>query len=231
MLTLRKSEDRGGGNHGWLDTKHTFSFADYHDPEHMSFRSLRVINEDKILPGAGFAKHSHRDMEIVSYVLEGALEHSDSMGTGSVILPGDVQSMSAGTGVAHSEYNHSKSQGARFLQIWIVPAQRGGPPGYEQKNFENARHNRLCLVASRDGRDGSVTVAADMRLWATVLEEDIEVTHVPGEFKYGWIQVANGSVSVNGQRLDAGDGAAVTNEDALTIRALSAAEVLVFDLA
>lgn len=231
MLTLRKSEDRGGGNHGWLDTKHTFSFADYHDPEHMSFRSLRVINEDKIVPGAGFAKHSHRDMEIVSYVLEGALEHSDSMGTGSVILPGDVQCMSAGTGVAHSEYNHSKSQGAWFLQIWIVPAQRGGPPGYEQKNFESARNNRLCLVASRDGRDGSVTVAADMRLWATVLEEDIEVTHVPGEFKYGWIQVANGSVSVNGQRLDAGDGAAVTNEDALTIRALLAAEVLVFDLA
>ena len=231
MLTLRKSEDRGGGNHGWLDTKHTFSFADYHDPEHMSFRSLRVINEDKILPGAGFPKHSHRDMEIVSYVLEGALEHSDSLGTGSVILPGDVQRMSAGTGVAHSEYNHSKTQGARFLQIWIVPAQRGGPPSYEQKSFGSARTNKLCLVASRDGRDGSVTVAADMRLWATVLEEDIEVTHVPGEFKYGWIQVANGSVSVNGQRLDAGDGAAVTNEDAFTIRALSAAEVLVFDLA
>jgi quercetin 2,3-dioxygenase len=231
MLTLRKSQERGGGNHGWLDTKHSFSFADYHDPEHMSFRSLRVINEDKIVPGAGFPKHSHRDMEIVSYVLEGALEHSDSMGTGSVIVPGDVQRMSAGTGVAHSEYNHSKTEGARFLQIWIVPAERGRPPSYEQKSFGSARNNKLCLVASSDGRDGSVTVGQDMRLWATVLEQGFEIKHIPGDFKYGWIQVANGSVTVNGQRLDVGDGAAVTNEDTLTIEALSAAEVLVFDLA
>lgn len=231
MLTIRKSVDRGGGNHGWLDTKHTFSFADYHDPRYMSFRSLRVINEDRIVPGAGFPKHSHRDMEIVSYVLEGALEHSDSLGTGSVIRPGDVQRMSAGTGVAHSEYNHSKTEGARFLQIWIVPGTQGLPPSYEQKSFANERHNKLRLVASQDGQDASVKVAQDMRLWAAVLEPDVTVEHVPNAFKYGWIQVARGSVQVNGELLSEGDGAAVTDEAKLTIKAVSPAEVLVFDLA
>lgn len=230
MITIRKSSDRGGANHGWLDTKHTFSFSDYQDPQHMGFRSLRVINEDRIVPGAGFPKHSHRDMEIVSYVLQGALEHSDSMGTGSIIRPGDVQRMSAGTGVAHSEYNHSKTEGARFLQIWILPETKGSPPGYEQKSFANDRDNKLRLVASRNGEDGSVTVAQNMRLWASVLQPNVQLTHEPGSYKFGWIQVANGSVDVNGQRLDQGDGAAISDESRLTIKALSAAELLVFDL-
>ena len=230
MLNIRKAEERGGGNHGWLNTKHTFSFSDYYDPEHMGFRTLRVINEDRITPGAGFPTHSHRDMEIISYVLEGALAHKDSMGTGSVIRPGDVQKMSAGTGVSHSEFNHSKTEGARFLQIWIVPEAKGLPANYEQKSFAEARNNQLCLVASRDGAEGSLKVAQDMRLWATVLDAGVQVTHKPGGYKYGWLQVANGSVELNGQTLNQGDGAALTDEAQLNIKALAPAELLVFDL-
>lgn len=231
MLNVRKSNERGGANHGWLDSKHTFSFADYYDPAHMGFRALRVINEDRVEAGAGFPTHPHRDMEIVSYVLEGALEHKDSLGTGSVIRPGDVQRMSAGTGVTHSEYNHSPREGVRFLQIWIVPRARGLQPGYEQKTFGEERRNALRLVASPDGQQGSVTVAQDVRLWATVLDEGREVVHEPGAYAHGWIQVATGSVEVNGHRLGQGDGAAVTGETALRLRALTNAEVLVFDLA
>ncbi|MDX2019928.1 MAG: pirin family protein [Deltaproteobacteria bacterium] len=231
MLKIRKAEERGGGNHGWLDTKHTFSFSDYYDPEHMGFRALRVINEDRITPAAGFPTHGHRDMEIISYVLEGALAHRDSMGTGSVIRPGDVQKMSAGTGVTHSEFNNSKTEGARFLQIWIVPEAKNLPPNYDQKAFGDARKNQLCLVASRGGDAGSLKVAQDMRLWATVLEPGVQVTHQPGTYKYGWLQVANGSVELNGQTLQQGDGVAITDEATLTIKALSSAEVLVFDLA
>lgn len=230
MLNIRRSDERGGANHGWLDTKHTFSFAEYHDPDHMGFRSLRVINDDRIVAGAGFPTHGHRDMEIISYVIEGALEHKDTMGTGSVIRPGDVQRMRAGTGVAHSEYNHSKTEAARFLQIWIVPAQRGLKPDYEQKSFGSERHNRLRLVASRDGGDGSVTVAQDVRLWASVLDAEAAVHHEP-TYDHGWIQVAKGSVDVNGQRLNEGDGAAVSGREALHIKAVTPAEFLVFDLA
>lgn len=230
MLDIRRSNERGGGNHGWLDTKHTFSFADYYDPAHMGFRSLRVINEDRVAPGAGFPTHGHRDMEIISYVLEGALEHRDSMGTGSVIRPGDVQRMRAGTGVTHSEYNHSKTEGVRFLQIWILPDQRGLTPNYEQKSFGSQRHNRLTLVASKDGAEGSVTVAQDMRLWATVLEAGRSVTHDPGAFPYGWVQVARGVVEINGKRLETGDGLSATKSEPLEIKAVEDAEVLVFDL-
>lgn len=229
-MIIRKSNQRGGGHHGWLDSKHSFSFADYHDPAHMGFRSLRVINEDRITPGAGFPTHAHRDMEIISYVLEGALEHRDSMGTGSVIRPGDVQRMSAGTGVSHSEYNHSKTEGARFLQIWIVPHTRGLNPSYAQKHFGSQRHNRLCLVASQDGADGSLPVAQDMRLWATVLDAGAQLEHNPGHHQHVWLQVANGTVEVKGQRLEAGDGAAMSEEGAFAIKAEEPAELLVFDL-
>jgi len=232
MILRRPAEERGRGNLGWLDSRHTFSFADYHDPAHMGFRALRVINEDRVQPGRGFGTHPHRDMEIISYVLDGELGHKDSMGTGSVIRPGDVQRMSAGTGVLHSEMNPSPTRPVHFLQIWLMPERRGLPPQYEQKRFElEEKRGRLRLVASRDGRQDSVTVNQDVDLYAGVFEpgEGARLELRPG--RHAWIQVARGEVTVNGETLHQGDGAAVSDEAALDIASTADAEILVFDLA
>jgi redox-sensitive bicupin YhaK (pirin superfamily) len=232
MITRRPAAERGHANHGWLDSRHTFSFADYYDEAHMGFRALRVINEDRVQPGHGFGTHQHRDMEIISYVLEGSLAHRDSMGTGSTIVPGDVQRMSAGTGVRHSEMNPSSSEPVHFLQIWLLPEQRGIEPGYEQKRFDAADKRGLFrLIASRDGRDGAVTVHQDVNLYAGVFAagERSRVTLPPG--RHAWIQVARGGITVNGQALDEGDGAAVSDEVELDVDATADSEVLVFDLA
>jgi len=231
MITIRKAAERGGANHGWLDTKHTFSFADYHDPAHMGFRDLRVLNEDRVTPGEGFPTHSHRDMEILSWVLEGELEHRDSMGNGSVIRPGELQRMSAGTGVRHSERNPSDANPLHFLQIWIFPERNGLAPSYEQKDFpEGERRGKLRLVASHDGREGSVTIHQDVRLSTALLEKGDEVSLSIAQGRSAWVQVARGSVDVNGRRLEAGDGAAVTREERLELSNGDGAEVLVFDL-
>ena len=228
MITIRRAEDRGHADHGWLNTYHTFSFADYHDPDFMGFRSLRVINEDRVKPGVGFGTHAHRDMEIISYVLEGTLAHRDSMGTGSLIKPGEVQRMSAGTGVTHSEMNPSPDEGVHFLQIWIMPERRGIEPGYEQKKFEEEeRRGNLRLVASRDGRDGSVTIHQDAALYNAILDGKA-VTHEFAQNRYGWLQVVRGDVTLNGQSLKAGDGAAISNERVVTIDGHG--EVLLFDM-
>jgi redox-sensitive bicupin YhaK (pirin superfamily) len=232
MIRRRPSEERGRGNHGWLDSRHTFSFADYHDPAHMGFRALRVINEDRVQAGRGFGTHPHRDMEIISYVLDGELGHKDSMGTGSVIRPGDVQRMSAGTGVLHSEMNPSPTNPVHFFQIWLMPERRGIPAGYEQKHFPpEEKRGRLRLVASRDGRDGSITVNQDADLYAGLFKpgEGARLELRPG--RHAWIQVARGEVTVNGETLREGDGAAVSEEAALNLKATADAEVLVFDLA
>jgi redox-sensitive bicupin YhaK (pirin superfamily) len=232
MIIRRPSNARGLADHGWLKSRHSFSFADYHDPAHMGFRNLRVINEDRVAPGQGFGTHGHRDMEIISYVLAGELAHQDSMGTGSVIRPGDVQRMSAGTGVRHSEMNPSPEQAAHFFQIWLLPARSGIAPGYEQKRFDDAeKRGRLRLVAARDGRDGAITVHADAELYAGLLApgEHAHLDLQPG--RHAWIQVARGAVVANGHELEAGDGAAVSDEAALDLTASSDAEVLVFDLA
>ena len=232
MLTLRRAHDRGHFDHGWLDTYHTFSFADYYDPAHMGFRHLRVINEDRVQPGHGFPTHGHRDMEILTYVLEGALEHKDSLGNGSVIRPGDVQRMSAGTGVTHSEYNPSKSESVHLLQIWIVPERRGLQPSYEQKAFRDAeKRGQLRLIASRDARDHSVTIHQDVDVYATILDGERTVTHQLRPGRHAWVQVARGAVVLNDQRLEVSDGAAVSDEPTLRIAAATAAEVLLFDLA
>jgi redox-sensitive bicupin YhaK (pirin superfamily) len=230
-MQIRRAADRGHANHGWLDTNHTFSFADYYDPDHMGFRVLRVINEDKVAPGRGFGAHGHRDMEIISYVLSGELGHEDSMGNGSTIKPGDVQRMSAGTGVMHSEMNASKTQPVHFMQIWIVPDRRGHKPGYEQKAFSDAeRRGKLRLVASPDGRDGSVTIHQDATLASTLLAPDTSVTHTLDKGRYAWVQVARGAVMVNGEKLGTSDGAAISGEGTITITGVIDAEVLVFDL-
>lgn len=232
MIVRRPSNARGLADHGWLTSRHSFSFAEYHDPAHMGFRNLRVINEDRVAPGQGFGAHGHRDMEIISYVLAGELAHQDNMGTGSVIRPGDVQRMSAGTGVRHSEMNPSPEQAAHFFQIWLLPARTGIAPGYEQKRFDDAeKRGRLRLVAARDGRDGAITVHADAELYAGLLApgEHTRLELQPG--RHAWIQVARGTIVVNGQALEAGDGAAVSDETALDVTASSDAEVLVFDLA
>jgi redox-sensitive bicupin YhaK (pirin superfamily) len=232
MLTVRKSGERGHADHGWLDSRHTFSFADYHDPAHMGFRALRVINEDRVAPGQGFGRHSHRDMEIVSYVLEGGLEHKDSMGTGAVIRPGDVQRMSAGAGVTHSEYNASRKEPVHFLQIWIVPEVRGIAPSYEQKTFSQAdKAGRLRLVASPDGADGSVSLHADARLYAGVFEAGQSAEHALAPGRHAWVHVVRGTARVNGTELSAGDAAALSEERTVRIEGIDAAEVLVFDLA
>ena len=232
MITIRKSEERGHLNHGWLDTYHTFSFDQYYDPAHLHFRSLRVINEDRVAAGKGFPTHSHRDMEIITYILSGALEHRDSMGNGSVIRPGDVQRMSAGTGVAHSEFNPSDSEPVHLLQIWIMPRARNLPPSYEQKAFsEGDRRNRLRLVASDDGGDGSVTIQQDAKLYALILDRDRMVEHTLPENRYAWLQVARGSVTVNGHALTQGDGAAISRERLLQLVSSGEAELLLFDLA
>lgn len=230
MIQLRKAQDRGHANHGWLDSWHTFSFADYHDPKHMGFSVLRVINEDRVSPGEGFPTHPHRDMEIITYVLEGALEHQDSLGTGSVIRPGEVQRMSAGTGIRHSEFNHSKSEPVHFLQIWILPDRQGVKPGYEQKRIEPAELNgQLRLVAAPDGRDGSVAIHQDASIYAAQLNGD-EVTHALAPGRRAWLQVARGAVQLNGTTLHAGDGAGIENETRLTLAANGTAEALLFDL-
>jgi hypothetical protein len=230
MITLRPKDERGHADHGWLDSHHTFSFADYYDPDHMGFRNLRVINDDRVAPGRGFGTHPHRDMEIVSYVLEGALEHKDSMGTGSVIRPGDVQRMSAGTGVRHSEFNASKTEPVHFLQIWIQPAKSGIAPGYEQKTFSREdKKGRLRVVASPDGRDGSVTIHADAVLYAGIFDAG-DSADLPLSHKNAWVHVASGAVRVGGRDLSDGDGAEITNESVVKIEGTSGGEVLVFDL-
>jgi len=232
MIQIRRAAERGHTQWGWLDSRHTFSFGDYYDPEHAGFRALRVINDDRVKPGAGFGTHGHRDMEILSYVLEGALAHKDSSGGGGVIRPGEIQFMRAGTGVTHSEYNDSKSEPVHFLQIWIVPDSRGLKPAYGQRAFDrDAARRSLVLLASRDGREGSLEVSQDLDLWVTLLEagERRSLTLRPG--RHAWIHVARGSASVNGTRLEEGDGAAVSGEDGVTVAGDPQAEVLVFDLA
>lgn len=231
MIEIRSSAERGYADHGWLKSYHSFSFADYYDPRHMQFGPLRVINEDRVAPGMGFGTHGHRDMEIISYVLDGELAHKDSMGNGSVIRPGDVQRMSAGTGVRHSEYNHAADQTTHFLQIWIVPDQVGIDPGYEEKHFDAAdKRGRLRLVGSPDGADGSVRIHQDVRLYAGLFDgdESAELSLRPGRRAY--VHVARGTVAVNGQALAAGDAAKLTDVDAVSLSAGNGAEVLVFDL-
>lgn len=233
MLTLRRSAERGYADHGWLRSFHTFSFAGYSDARFMGFRSLRVINEDRVAPGRGFGTHPHRDMEIVSYVLEGAIEHKDSMGNGSVIRPGDVQRMTAGTGVTHSEKNGSLTDGVHFLQIWILPDRASHTPGYEQKHFDEAsKRGRLRLVASSDGREGSVTIHQDASLYAGLFDGDERAEHRIDAGRHAWVHVARGSVDLNGTRLSAGDAASTSGAltPTLTLSGGQAAEVLVFDL-
>lgn len=231
MLTLRRAHDRGHANHGWLDSHHTFSFAGYKDPNHMGFRALRVINDDRVEAGRGFGTHGHRDMEIVSYVLEGALEHRDSMGTQGVIRPGDVQRMSAGTGVMHSEFNASKTELVHFLQIWLIPSKMGIAPGYEQKTFSaETKRGALRLVASPNGKDGSVTITSDAALYAGIFEAGERATHLLAPGRYAWVHVAKGQARVNGHVLEAGDAAALTNEPHVDIEGTTSGEVLVFDL-
>jgi quercetin 2,3-dioxygenase len=231
LLTVRKAEERGHANHGWLDSYHTFSFADYYDPEHMGYGPLRVINEDRVQAGSGFGTHGHRDMEIISYVLEGALGHKDSMGNGSSIVPGDVQRMSAGTGVQHSEYNHSKNGVTHFLQIWIQPKLTGIQPSYEQKHFPAAeKRGRLCLIASPDGREGSVSMNQDALLYAGLFDgaERAELPLAAG--RKGYVHVARGKIEVNDQRLNAGDALKLEGVKAIKLKSGRGAEVLVFDL-
>jgi len=233
MITLRPADERGQADYGWLHTRYTFSFADYYDPKHVHFRSLRVINEDHVEPGHGFGTHPHRDMEIITYVLEGALAHKDSMGTGSTIRPGEVQRMSAGTGVLHSEFNHSPSEEVHLLQIWILPERKGIEPGYEQKEFaRESKLNRLRLVAAPGGEEGSVTIHQDARLYGSILEAGKSVRHDLAKGRYAWLQVVRGEVSLNGTALKAGDGAAVERETALEITGRTpSSEFLLFDLA
>jgi len=231
MITLRKAAERGHANHGWLNSHHSFSFADYYDPNHMGFRALRVLNDDTVAAGQGFGKHAHRDMEIISYVLEGALEHRDSMGTGSVLRPNDVQRMSAGTGVTHSEFNASQRDAVHFLQIWLLPSARGIKPSYEEKTFAvEEKAGRLRLVASPDGREGRTTVHSDALMYARAFEPGQSAELPLAAERHAWVQVARGKVNVNGHTLGAGDGAALSAEPSVRIDSGEAAEVLVFDL-
>ena len=231
-MTVRRAAERGRTDWGWLDSRHTFSFGDYYDPRHEGFRALRVINDDRVKPGGGFGTHGHRDMEILSYVLEGGLEHRDSMGTGSVIRPGEIQMMRAGTGVQHSEFNASRTDPVHFLQIWIVPDRRGLPPAYAQRAFDREAAGRgFVLLASNDGRDGSVQVSQDVTLHVTVLPRDAHREMAVGEGRHAWIHVARGSASLDGVDLAEGDGVAVSGPARLTLQGREAAEVLVFDLA
>ena len=231
-LTLRRSEDRGHADFGWLDSRYTFSFGQYHDRNHMSFGPLRVINDDRVAGGGGFPTHPHADMEIITYVLDGALAHKDSLGTGSVIRPGDVPRMSAGTGIEHSEFNASKTEPVHLLQIWIVPEHKGVAPSYEQKAFPDAeRRGRLRLVASRDGRDGSLTIHRDADMFAAVLEAGQPVRHTVRSGRGAWVQVARGSAVLHGTQLHEGDGASVETPSELSLQAADSAEVLVFDMA
>ena len=232
MIEIRKAHERGFADHGWLRSYHSFSFADYFDPLHMEFGSLRVINEDRVAPGKGFGTHAHRDMEIVSYVLDGKLAHKDSMGTGSTIEPGDVQRMSAGTGVKHSEFNPSDDLTVHFLQIWIQPSQSGIPPSYEQKRFSpDEKRGRLRLIASPDAADGSVTLHQDARMYAGLFNADERAVHRLAGGRRAYVHVARGTIDVNGTNLTAGDAAKLTDESEVTLENGRAAEVLVFDLA
>ena len=232
MIQIRKSDDRGHANHGWLDTHFTFSFADYHDPKHVHFRTLRVMNDDRVAGGGGFPMHPHRDMEIVTYVLEGALEHRDSMGNGSVIKPGDIQYMSAGTGVTHSEFNASKTEPVHLYQIWMFPEKQGLKPAYGQKNFSEAeKRGKLRLLVSADGRDGSVKIRQNNDLYATVLRDGESVKHALKPERHAYVQVARGTVKLNGTKLDEGDGAAISEEQAIELTGVKDTEVLLFDLA
>lgn len=232
MIRLRRASDRGHADHGWLNTHHTFSFAEYHDPEHVRFRSLRVMNEDRVAPGQGFGSHPHRDMEIVSYVLDGALEHKDSMGNGEVLKPGEFQRISAGTGVVHSEFNPSSTEPVHFYQIWLMPERTGIEPSYEQKWFDpSERTNRLRLVASPDGEQGSLTIHQDARIYLSTLESGNRVSHDLASDRHAWLQVLRGSVDFSDQTLTAGDGVAVSDESLPTIEANEDSEVLLFDLA
>ena len=232
MLTVRPAAERGHAQHGWLDSRHTFSFADYVDPRQMGFRALRVINEDRVQPGRGFGTHHHEDMEIITYVLDGALAHEDSLGNGATIRPGEVQRMSAGTGIDHSEFNHSSDAVVHFLQIWILPERRGLAPGYEQRAFRLAKTgSELLLVASRNGRDGSVTVHQNVAIFAGRLAAGARVEHALSAGRHAWLQVARGDALVNGQRVSAGDGLAASDEDRLAITAEGDCELLLFDLA
>ena len=232
MIAVRKSEDRGHAQHGWLDSRFTFSFAEYHDPTHMGFRALRVINDDHIEAGQGFPTHGHQDMEIITYVLEGAVAHKDSTGTSATVRPGEVQRMSAGTGVRHSEFNPSRTEALHLLQIWIIPEKRGLPPSYEQKAFPDEQlRGKLRLVAHHDGQDGAVRINQDAALYATRLAEGESVAHDLAKGRHAWIHVARGQVRLNGLELKAGDGAAVSDEPKLTLEGRESAEVLVFDLA
>jgi redox-sensitive bicupin YhaK (pirin superfamily) len=232
MIALRPAAERGAANLGWLDSRHTFSFGDYYDPGHMGFGPLRVINEDRVRPGAGFGTHGHRDMEIISYVLEGALEHKDSLGTGSVIRPGDVQVMSAGTGIRHSEFNHSQTEPVHFLQIWVLPDRQGLAPRYDQKTFpQSEKRGALRLVGSPDGREGSILIHQDVELYDALLVKDSLASHELRAGRKGWVQVMRGTVDVNGKAASAGDGVAVEGEAILTITSRADnSEILVFDL-
>jgi len=232
MITVRPSNERGGGDYGWLKTRHTFSFNDYHDPKWMGFRSLRVINEDWVAPSGGFPPHPHRDMEIITYVLSGKLEHKGSLGTGSVILPGDGQRMTAGRGIRHSEANPSSTESVHLLQIWILPDKPGHDPGYEQKSFPEAeKRGKLRLIASSDGAEGSVKIHQDAKLFVTLLAAGEEVKQPLDAKRHAWLQVAKGEVELNGHKLRQGDGAAISEEKELTIKATAEAEVLLFDMA
>jgi len=232
MLTVRKSEDRGYADHGWLKSYHSFSFADYYDPAHMGWGNLRVINDDLIAPGSGFGKHGHRDMEIVTYVTSGALAHQDSMGNGTAIPPGDVQRMSAGRGVMHSEFNHAPDQTTHLFQIWIEPSEKGTTPGYEQKTFTEAdKRGRLRLIASPDGTDGSVTIHADASIYAGLFDADETATLAFNPARKGYLHVVKGQIAVNGENLQKGDAVLLANESSLTLSNGQDAEVLVFDLA
>jgi redox-sensitive bicupin YhaK (pirin superfamily) len=232
MIYVRKAGERGHFDHGWLNTYHTFSFSEYYDPNFMGFRHLRVINEDRVDPGMGFPTHPHRDMEIISYVLEGGLAHKDSMGNGSTIKPGEVQRMSAGTGITHSEYNHSEDEKVHFLQIWVMPGQRGLRPSYEQKYYDQEdKYGKLMLVASPDGKDNSVQIHQDTRLYASVLDKGQTVEYKLDPNRNIWLQVVRGGISINGQALEVSDGAAIAEVPELTIVGDDAAEFLLFDLA
>ncbi|GAC1470780.1 MAG: pirin family protein [Chamaesiphon sp.] len=231
-IQIRHSQERGQVNMGWLNSYHTFSFGHYLDPNHMGFRALRVINDDRVAPGGGFGAHGHRDMEIITYVLEGALEHKDSLGTGAVIYPGDAQKMSAGTGIMHSEFNHSKTEPVHFLQIWIVPEKQKLPPSYEQRTIPlEEKRGKLRLIAAKDGHEGVVTVHQDVKLYASVLEAEDRVSYHLQPNRYAWLQVARGEVKFNSYSLTEGDGAAISGEEQLQISTNTGAEILLFDLA
>ena len=231
MISIRRAIDRGHANHGWLDANHTFSFANYHDPENMGYRALRVINEDRIAPGAGFPTHGHQDMEIITYVLEGALQHKDSTGGGGVIRPGEVQYMAAGSGVQHSEFNASREEQVHLLQIWLLPNARGHKPRYEQKDFSGVRKGKLAPVATPDGRDGSIAINQDVSVYSSVIEEGAELTHKFGAGRYGWLQLAKGGLEIGGVMVQPGDGVRISGEKEVTVKALAPnTDFLLFDL-